>query len=80
MNETEKKPLSEIVIVPMKPEDYDDVRALWMTIRGFGIRARDDRECSCANSCEAVLEALDALAHNDGTLAKLLIRFGEEDA
>ena len=42
MNETEKKPLSEIVIVPMKPEDYDDVRALWMTIRGFGIRALDD--------------------------------------
>ena len=42
MNETEKKSLSEIVIVPMKPEDYDDVRALWMTIRGFGIRALDD--------------------------------------
>ena len=34
--------LNEIVIVPMKPEDYDDVRALWMTIRGFGIRALDD--------------------------------------
>ena len=29
-------------IVPMKPEDYDEVRALWMTIRGFGIRALDD--------------------------------------
>ena len=42
MNETEKKSLSEIVIVPMKPEDYDDVRALWMTIRGFGIRELDD--------------------------------------
>jgi len=26
----------------MTPEDYDDVRALWMTIRGFGIRALDD--------------------------------------
>ena len=26
----------------MRPEDYDDVRALWMTIRGFGIRAIDD--------------------------------------
>ena len=38
----EKKPLSEIVIVPMTPADYDDVRALWMTIRGFGIRALDD--------------------------------------
>ena len=29
-------------IVPMVPEDYDEVRALWMTIRGFGIRALDD--------------------------------------
>ena len=38
----EKKPLSRIVIVPMTPADYDDVRALWMTIRGFGIRALDD--------------------------------------
>ena len=37
-----KTPLKEIDIVPMKPEDYDDVRALWMTIRGFGIRALDD--------------------------------------
>ncbi|MBR3334640.1 MAG: GNAT family N-acetyltransferase [Clostridia bacterium] len=26
----------------MTPEDYDDVRALWMTIRGFGIRTLDD--------------------------------------
>ena len=34
--------LSEIHIVPMQPEDYDDVRALWLTIRGFGIRALDD--------------------------------------
>jgi ribosomal protein S18 acetylase RimI-like enzyme len=39
---TEGKPLSEIHIVPMTPADYDDVRALWMTIRGFGIRALDD--------------------------------------
>lgn len=37
-----KKQLQEITIVPMRPEDYDDVRALWMTIRGFGIRAIDD--------------------------------------
>jgi len=29
-------------IVPMTPADYDEVRALWMTIRGFGIRALDD--------------------------------------
>ncbi len=28
--------------MPMKPEDYDEVRALWLTIRGFGIRALDD--------------------------------------
>lgn len=26
----------------MLESDYDDVRALWMTIRGFGIRALDD--------------------------------------
>ncbi len=26
----------------MTIEDYDEVRALWMTIRGFGIRALDD--------------------------------------
>ena len=29
-------------IMPMTEADYDDVRALWMTIRGFGIRALDD--------------------------------------
>ena len=34
--------INEIDILPMTPEDYDDVRALWMTIRGFGIRALDD--------------------------------------
>ena len=38
----EKKQLSKITIVPMRPEDYDDVRALWMTLSGFGIRAIDD--------------------------------------
>lgn len=26
----------------MREADYDEVRALWMTIRGFGIRALDD--------------------------------------
>ena len=26
----------------MQEEDYDEVHALWMTIRGFGIRALDD--------------------------------------
>ena len=29
-------------ILPMREADYDAVRALWMTIRGFGIRALDD--------------------------------------
>ena len=29
-------------IMPMTEGDYDEVRALWMTIRGFGIRALDD--------------------------------------
>ena len=37
-----QKPLPEVIITPMVPEDYDEVRALWMTIRGFGIRALDD--------------------------------------
>ena len=32
----------DVQILPMREEDYDDVRALWMTIRGFGIRALDD--------------------------------------
>ena len=34
--------MSDVRILPMREEDYDDVRALWMTIRGFGIRALDD--------------------------------------
>ena len=34
--------MSEVRILPMTTDDYDDVRALWMTIRGFGIRALDD--------------------------------------
>ena len=42
MKTTEHGGLTEINIVPMRPEDYDQVRALWLTIRGFGIRALDD--------------------------------------
>lgn len=34
--------MSELRILPMTTSDYDDVRALWMTIQGFGIRALDD--------------------------------------
>ena len=34
--------MSEVNILPMLESDYDEVRALWMTIRGFGIRALDD--------------------------------------
>ncbi len=34
--------MNEVCIQPMREDDYDDVRALWMTIRGFGIRALDD--------------------------------------
>ncbi len=34
--------MNEAIIQPMREDDYDDVRALWMTIRGFGIRALDD--------------------------------------
>ncbi len=33
---------ADIRIEPMVPADYDNVRALWLTIRGFGIRAVDD--------------------------------------
>ena len=29
-------------LLPMTASDYDEVRALWMTIRGFGIRVLDD--------------------------------------
>ena len=34
--------MSEVRIQPMTIADYDDVRALWLTIRGFGIRTLDD--------------------------------------
>ena len=34
--------MTEVQILPMTEADYDAVRALWMTIRGFGIRALDD--------------------------------------
>ena len=34
--------MGEVLIQPMREQDYDDVRALWLTIRGFGIRALDD--------------------------------------
>ena len=34
--------MDEVRIQPMTVDDYDAVRALWMTIRGFGIRTLDD--------------------------------------
>ena len=34
--------MEEITLLPMTIGDYDAVRALWLTIRGFGIRALDD--------------------------------------
>lgn len=34
--------MDDIRIQPMTVDDYDNVRALWMTIRGFGIRTLDD--------------------------------------
>lgn len=34
--------MDNYTIMPMTEKDYDEVRALWMTIRGFGIRALDD--------------------------------------
>ena len=42
MSEERLKAMQEVVITPMVPEDYDEVWALWLTIRGFGIRALDD--------------------------------------
>ena len=32
----------EVLLEPMTIGDYDEVRALWLTISGFGIRALDD--------------------------------------
>ena len=32
----------EVRLQPMTIQDYDEVRALWMTISGFGIRSLDD--------------------------------------
>ena len=29
-------------IKPMEATDYDGLKALWMTIKGFGIRSLDD--------------------------------------
>ena len=34
--------MDEVTISAMTEEDYDEVHALWLTIRGFGIRALDD--------------------------------------
>ena len=34
--------MEKVTFMPMTEDDYDEVRALWMTIRGFGIRALDD--------------------------------------
>ena len=42
MNMTEHKTAAQIRA--MEPEDYGQVYALWMTIRGFGIRSIDDSQ------------------------------------
>ena len=34
--------MENITIRPMEPDDYEKVQKLWMSIRGFGIRAIDD--------------------------------------
>ncbi|MEE3481044.1 MAG: GNAT family N-acetyltransferase [Lachnospiraceae bacterium] len=34
--------MTNITIRTMKPEDYEEVHSLWMTIHGFGIRSMDD--------------------------------------
>ena len=30
--------MDNVELLPMTASDYDEVRSLWMTIRGFGIR------------------------------------------
>jgi ribosomal protein S18 acetylase RimI-like enzyme len=37
-----------LTLSPMSINDYDEVHALWMTIRGFGIRALDDSRAEIA--------------------------------
>ncbi|MDE7311737.1 MAG: GNAT family N-acetyltransferase [Eubacterium sp.] len=40
--------IQQVTVREMNMDDYDKVRALWMTIRGFGIRSIDDsREGVC---------------------------------
>jgi len=34
--------MEKVHFFPMTIDDYEEVRALWMTIQGFGIRALDD--------------------------------------
>ncbi len=36
--------MDEIMIRPMVIEDYDKVRELWLSIKGFGIRSLDDSQ------------------------------------
>lgn len=38
----ENRPEALYTIRPMKMEDYEQVKALWMSISGFGIRSIDD--------------------------------------
>ena len=38
----QKQLKKEFTVRTMTPEDYEGLRALWMTIRGFGIRSLDD--------------------------------------
>ena len=56
--------MEEVLIRPMTAADYDDVHSLWLTIRGFGIRALDDsREDICRfidrNPTTSVVACLD---------------------
>jgi len=56
------------VIRAMTIEDYDEVRSLWMTIRGFGIRSVDDSR----EGVEAFLKrnpGMSVVAVEDGRVA-----------
>ena len=56
------------MIRAMTIEDYDEVRSLWMTIKGFGIRSVDDSR----EGVEAFLKrnpGLSVVAVEDGRVA-----------
>jgi len=68
--------MEEITIRAMRPEDYDSVHALWMTIRGFGIRSIDDSreeiERFLARNPMTSAVAVDGAGASEGTEGKII--------